>query len=121
VSAASRRVPSATARPSGSIAAVGATWVGCRTGTVVDAAGGGGGAVVGVVPTGELAANVSGTRRSRDRSVLALWSVRVTMAHRTWRQSSVRCSAGRSITAWRSIVPENVPPAPNGVAPFWAP
>src|SRR5690606_39714467 len=118
------RVPSLTSRPSGDRVASGAGGVvvvvvvggAVVVGAVVGGAvlGGADGAGAGAPPpppaaggAAAPAAKVTGTRMSWDRSLLRLWSLRVTTAQRTWRQSTVGLMTGLT----RNVV-SNEPPGP---------
>jgi hypothetical protein len=59
--------------------------------------------------------NETGTTTSWERSPIFRWSLRVTIAHRTSRQST---SPIVGVTAIGSV---NEPSGPNGVAPLSAP
>src|SRR5690606_6858100 len=66
----------------------------------------------GIAPPGLVGPrNETGTRRSWDRSEVRVWSLRVTIAHRTVRQSMPRASSGRT-----TKVAVNEPPGPYGRA-----
>ena len=56
---------------------------------------------------GQRLAKVTGTNTSCERSLLRLWSMRVTMAQRTWRQSTEALITGEI----RKVV-SNEPPGP---------
>jgi hypothetical protein len=74
--------------------------------TVGPGPGAGGGGVTGVA-----ARKVTGMMRSCERSPERVWSLRVTSAQRTWRQSMPAAISGRTVNEV-----EKLPPGPYGWA-----
>src|SRR5690349_4621756 len=116
------RVPSVAERPSAATVAVGAgrvvvglarggtVTIGAVVGVVVGAAPGSvgvGPGTVGVTVTGGATRKVTGMTMSCERSEVRVWSLRVTIAHRTWRQSMPGLISARTV---KEV--EKLPPGP---------